>query len=534
MKHLYIALFCATAMSSVAQNKLLSYEEGEVRGTIKESELVVNANNLTNQTWTRNSYGIQTYNNIGINGNAQSNINIYSYMNTLNSSAYNARFDVVSNTTTNGSNYPLLMYVNNSQHSIASGVTDNGYRIAWYCDGFINNAGFQGTLANQYGINLSAGIGLGTGTINNAYGIRSVMNLSSGTIGNMYALYLNSANTTGGTLTGSRYDVFAAATSAANYFAGRVGIGLLNPTAAFDVGGVARFRSFVEMPPNSDFAYNAYYGTGAWRYRQNGFAADFYQRSDGHITFLTAPSGTADAAITYAARMTILNGGGLELHGGRVTGMAAATGASDAVTLGQAESKYVQKSANINAYGQFLENTSPNGYGVKIKNGNNNNASITIANAMNSSDAIHLYGDGRAVFNSTVTVGNATSAEHALNRATADTRYMQCKTEALTTLTDAAGSVTFDAETIAQKTFPFEINASGGTSGNITIFVNNVRDGARYAFRYAGGNVFFQNSLLFDPSVFKNANGTTIAAYTIGLARTWLFHAEGTILYLDN
>lgn len=51
---------------------------------------------------------------------------------------------------------------------------------------------------------------------------------------------------------------------------------------------------------------NAYYD-GAWKYRANNFASVIYFTDGGHLRFQTAPTGTADAALTWTTRLHVGN-----------------------------------------------------------------------------------------------------------------------------------------------------------------------------------------------------------------------------------
>jgi hypothetical protein len=104
---------------------------------------------------------------------------------------------------------------------------------------FINSASFAGTLTNNYGINVTAGIGgscAATAAITEVYGVSiGLYNLRAGTtIGTGYALYIESVKT--GTIT-TAYDVYASSATSKNYFAGNVGIGTTAPSSKLCING---------------------------------------------------------------------------------------------------------------------------------------------------------------------------------------------------------------------------------------------------------------------------------------------------------
>jgi hypothetical protein len=56
---------------------------------------------------------------------------------------------------------------------------------------------------------------------------------------------------------------------------------------------------------------NAYYGSGAWRYKATGLQASFQSQTSGQHQWFTAPSGTAGNAITFTQAMTLNASGNL-------------------------------------------------------------------------------------------------------------------------------------------------------------------------------------------------------------------------------
>ncbi|HEV7859927.1 MAG TPA: hypothetical protein VGO91_15020 [Pyrinomonadaceae bacterium] len=90
---------------------------------------------------------------------------------------------------------------------------------------------------------------------------------------------------------------------------GNVGIGTAAPMAPLQVGGYTTINN-PSAPTYSQFINNAYF-SGGWKYL-NSDAASVLQIKDG-LSFLTAPAGTAGAALTMTERMHIDNNGNIGL-----------------------------------------------------------------------------------------------------------------------------------------------------------------------------------------------------------------------------
>ena len=84
-----------------------------------------------------------------------------------------------------------------------------------------------------------------------------------------------------------------------------------------------------ETNTNAYFSNNTYYD-GAWKYINTDEATRYNQENNGTHSFMVAPSGTEDTAISWTTAMTIDNSGAL-LHG---TSTAGAAGAGDIVVAG--------------------------------------------------------------------------------------------------------------------------------------------------------------------------------------------------------
>ena len=105
-----------------------------------------------------------------------------------------------------------------------------------------------GTLASLYGLNINYGHGIQqavTPTTNNAYGIVISPFRGSGTITNAYDIYLAPDVYATGTMT-NHYGIYQAQNNW-NYFAGNVGIGVVQPSGnnKLQVDGTARINSTV-------------------------------------------------------------------------------------------------------------------------------------------------------------------------------------------------------------------------------------------------------------------------------------------------
>jgi len=157
--------------------------------------------------------------------------------------------------TANGTNYASALDADASNMMISAGVTDKGYRLGVYGRGFANSTGFAGTLAQQFGVNGSAGImaGKSGARVESAYGgyYQIYNNVPGTTITNAYGVYIANSGTTG-TIT-NRYDLYASSANAKNYFAGNVGIGTTTPGAKLEVNGTTKFDGLVSFAPGQSF-----------------------------------------------------------------------------------------------------------------------------------------------------------------------------------------------------------------------------------------------------------------------------------------
>jgi hypothetical protein len=128
---------------------------------------------------------------------------------------------------------------------------------------------------------------------------------------------------TGATSAGSALSNLGAANIAGDSFTGNVrigsaattslSVGLASPTTStiyqFFVG-TSTFSGQSGAGAEADFGINWYYNSG-FKYRTSDYAArvTFNSTSNGNISFETAGSGTADAAITFTPKLAISNAG---------------------------------------------------------------------------------------------------------------------------------------------------------------------------------------------------------------------------------
>ena len=118
------------------------------------------------------------------------------------------------NVTTNGTNYLINgSFRMDNGYTIASGVTDNGYRMGLDISDLIYSSGFLGTLNQQIGLRIQYGsyTGSGVGRINTSIG-----------------LYLDGYEL-GGTTLLDKYGIYQIGANFKNYCEGNVGIGTASP-----------------------------------------------------------------------------------------------------------------------------------------------------------------------------------------------------------------------------------------------------------------------------------------------------------------
>jgi hypothetical protein len=132
------------------------------------------------------------------------------------------------------SNYYQALNVSNNL-TLAAGANLTGGSIGFQ-NASILSASSAGTLSGLFGIYNTFGPQTGsTGTINSVIGIYSRPLNYGGTVNNSYNLYLANPGT-GATVTND-YAIYQEASKSKNYFAGKTGIGVTNPTAILDIDG---------------------------------------------------------------------------------------------------------------------------------------------------------------------------------------------------------------------------------------------------------------------------------------------------------
>jgi hypothetical protein len=165
--------------------------------------------------------------------------------------------------------------------------------------------------SNYTGSNISNAYGVwgevemdAAGTLDNAYGVQSIIDRNAGTITNGYLFHGDYQ----GTLPTNAYGVYIV-DAVDNYFAGNVGIGVTPESweatwKALQISnnGVIAGRSDIK---NLELGHN-YYENGGSKYSITDEAARL-SISGGTFNFQVAPSGTADAAISWTTAMTIEN-----------------------------------------------------------------------------------------------------------------------------------------------------------------------------------------------------------------------------------
>ena len=166
---------------------------------------------------------------VGVNIGAASTLQLYVYNNEHTTKA-GSFIGVYPNVTSNTTNSNVVLNLSqNLGYDVANGITDSGYRMCLDLNAYSNDAGFLGTLNDQYGIRIQYGhyTGSGNGTITTAMGLRlNYLSSGSTTITNIYSIYSSGA-------------------AARMYHQGNVGIGILpGATYALDVNGTIQAIDF--------------------------------------------------------------------------------------------------------------------------------------------------------------------------------------------------------------------------------------------------------------------------------------------------
>ncbi|MFL6245143.1 MAG: hypothetical protein ACJ74H_03895 [Thermoanaerobaculia bacterium] len=121
--------------------------------------------------------------------------------------------------------------------SVASGIQNFGKAEGIVTRGYLNG---PGKLESAYGVMIDAGVASGkTGTVQRAIGVRVNVTDGDGLIESAWGVYIEDVEAQ------SQYGIFQAGTDDRNYFGGKVGIGIMNPTRALEVAGDAHFTGTV-------------------------------------------------------------------------------------------------------------------------------------------------------------------------------------------------------------------------------------------------------------------------------------------------
>jgi hypothetical protein len=192
-------------------------------------------------------------NRVGI-GTGSANAPLHVSSSPVDTGIHGAQIGFDPSVTTSGTyiNYALLIDANKK---VASGVSDGGRIYGIYMNAMRNygSTGDSGTVAVVAGASLQFGhynSDSATPTTTTVYGLYTVGQAQTGSIGTMYNLYTASAGsatvTTGyglyiGTILGTtNYAIYQATASNDNYFAGDTGIGTPSPGSKLDVKGTLR------------------------------------------------------------------------------------------------------------------------------------------------------------------------------------------------------------------------------------------------------------------------------------------------------
>jgi len=168
---------------------------------------------------------------------------------------------------------------------------------------------------------------------------------------------------------------------------GNVGIGV-TPEAWAGFGGVLQIggRGSVAAGSDTEYSNNSYYNSG-YKYIDTALASSYAQAQGKHI-FKVAPSGTADAAISWTTAMTIDNGGNLFLGSGT-----SSTPWAD--TSGAGTFRFQKDNGTNNASMQFSSDGEKTGYAMiylNLINGSNDENIQSFYRNSNNVGSIKLNG----------------------------------------------------------------------------------------------------------------------------------------------
>lgn len=203
----------------------------------------------------------------------------------INTSVNGNIFRTVSNypdTLTSGTNF----YRNQDHYStgvvISPGMVDLGYRVAAWYSSYASNSGFQGTLANQYGIVVQGGTFDGSQT-------------PSGTITNVYGYYVSL--TKGVNCTHTNEWGFYHTGRGNNYFAGQIRTGTTANAGSFQINSAGH------VGPQSNLTYDLGSLDYKWRniYGGSGIFQNVTISGSGLSMIVSYPGDVLNTQVVFAS-----------------------------------------------------------------------------------------------------------------------------------------------------------------------------------------------------------------------------------------
>jgi len=226
-------------------------------------------------------------------------------------------------------------------------VTVNGYMavggaVSSTVGAYIRNNALTGV--NQYGIRVGvAGTSAGTNSVRGMYvavetaaaayttntvvGVQvdNIIKGAGSTVTNAYGIFLgdqtqgtNNYGLVSAVSAGAnKWNIYATG-NADNYFNGNIGLGV-TPSAwsvirAIQIGGAYGQSFYADNGATQvGLASNAYYSSTGWKYFDANVASRYFQDTGAHY-WSSAPSGTADAALTFTQLMTLSREGNLGIN----------------------------------------------------------------------------------------------------------------------------------------------------------------------------------------------------------------------------
>jgi hypothetical protein len=166
-------------------------------------------------------------------------------------------------------------------------------------------------------------------------------------------------------------------------------LGSISPWNAYQVLQIG-VGSFASYAPSSDtyVVGNAYYQSG-WKYVASSLPASAFQIANGGFNFYTAASGTADAAVSFVAAMTIGQSGDVSLQGNAAPSIllngTTSTGARGLLFM-----------HNGTQYARITQN--PSSGEMKIFNGESGQTGYFITFSTDNAERMRINSDGKILF----------------------------------------------------------------------------------------------------------------------------------------